>query len=149
MGLASVCDIVIATQEAKFGFTEARLGLIPGVISNFVVPKIGYSWARRYFVTGEIFDARRAREIGLVHELVSESHLNEITNGIAKSILDVGPLAMAECKALIERIRPKAHGDLLKETSEWIARIRVSEEGQEGTGAFLEKRPPAWVSEKS
>lgn len=144
MGLASVCDIVVASQDAKFGFTEVRLGLIPAIISSFVIRKIGHSWARRYFVTGEMFDARRAREMGLVHELVSESELDAMTQAIAKNALAAAPKAVAESKSLITRVTAAPSGDLLKETSEWIARVRVGEEGQEGMAAFLEKRKPKW-----
>ncbi len=149
MGLASVCDIVVATEEVKFGFTEVKLGLIPAVISSFVISKIGNSWARRYFVTGEIFNGKRAYEMGLVHELVSAEELDATVTAIAESVLLAAPKAVAESKSLIARVTATASGDLLKETSEWIARIRVAEEGQEGTGAFLEKRQPKWASKKS
>lgn len=148
MGLASVCDIVVAADNAKFGFTEVRLGLIPAIISSFVVPKIGHSWARRYFVTGDIFDARRAHEMGFVHEIGAPDELDEIIAKLAQSVLAAGPKAIAECKSLLTRIRPKFNGDILKETAELIARIRVSEEGQEGTAAFLERRSPAWMRKK-
>ncbi len=145
MGLASVCDIVIAEKEAKFGFTEVRLGLIPAVISPFVIKKIGPSWARRSFVTGETFCGEAARGVGLVHDLVDADELDARVEKIAQEALKASPTAVKECKKLLARITPTASGDLFKETAEWIARLRVSEEGQEGTAAFLEKRPPQWV----
>lgn len=148
MGLASTCDIVIASEETKFGFTEARLGLIPATISPFVISKIGPSWARRFFVTGEIFDAKKAHEIGLVHELVPTEELDNTVRKVAIEVLRAGPIASSQCKALLARVTPQASGDLLKETSEWIARVRVSPEGQEGTAAFLEKRFPTWYPKK-
>jgi methylglutaconyl-CoA hydratase len=145
MGLVSVCDIVLAEEKAQFGFTEVRLGLIPAIISSFVAPKIGFSWARRYFVSGERFDAQRANQLGLVHEVLPENELDGRLEGLAKSCLAAAPGAVSESKKLLESIRPQAGGDVLKDTSEWIARVRVSEEGQEGTAAFLEKRKPNWI----
>ncbi len=144
MGLASVCDIVVAEEQAKFGFTEVKLGLIPAVISSFVIAKVGASWARRYFVTGELFTGSRAQQMGLVHELVTTEHLDETVQTMANNALLGGPSAIAESKKLLERVTATAPGDLLKDTAEWIAKIRISEEGQEGTAAFLEKRQAKW-----
>lgn len=145
LGLISVCDIVVAADDTKFGFSEVKIGLIPAIISNFVVPKIGYSWARRYFVSGDLFDAKRAREIGLIHEIVEEDKLDETVNNMAQRLLGAGPIAVSECKVLLQRVWPEPSGDTLKETSEWTARLRVSAEGQEGLTAFLEKRKPGWA----
>lgn len=146
MGLAAVCDLVVAEEEAQFGFTEVRLGLIPAVISPFVIKKIGPSWTRRSFLTGERFCAKAAQDVGLVHHLAKVDELDLQVQKFADEALQAGPQAIKECKKLLARITPIATGDLLKETAEWIARLRVSPEGQEGTTAFLEKRKPKWVS---
>jgi methylglutaconyl-CoA hydratase len=146
VGLVATCDIVVATDTTRFGFTEVRLGIIPAVISPFAIAKIGASNARRYFVTGELFDAPRAQAMGLVHEVVAEDALDSTVNEIRESILKNGPQAVADAKALVREVRARS-GDQAKEyTIATIARVRTSAEGQEGLGAFLEKRKPNWIS---
>ncbi len=144
-GLVACSDIVVAADSAKFGFTEVRLGLIPAVISPFVIRKIGEAAARRYFLTGELFDAAAAREIGLVHSVVSHQELDAEVDRLVESILSCGPRAVGEAKRLIGEVRRRDHDAAREYAVEAIARLRVSDEGQEGLAAFLEKRPPEWV----
>ncbi len=128
-------DIAVAHPEAVFGFTEVRLGIIPAVISPFVLPKIGPA-ARRYFLTGERFGAEIALRIGLVHEVAADTE--GVASGIVEALLAGGPEAVREAKRLV-RERPSG-----LETAEITAVRRTSEEGQDGLRAFLDKRPPAW-----
>jgi methylglutaconyl-CoA hydratase len=130
-GLAACADIAVAASDATFGFTEVKLGIIPAVISPFVLPKIGQH-ARRYFLTGERFDAETALRIGLVHEVTEE--LDPTVQRIVEELLSSGPNAVREAKQLI-RERPDGH-----ETAEIAARMRTSEEGQVRLRAFLEQR---------
>jgi methylglutaconyl-CoA hydratase len=144
-GLAAVCDIVVAADDAVFGFTEAKLGILPAVISPFCIAKIGESAARELFLTAARFPASRAREIGLVHEVVPEAALDATIEGFIRELLTSAPDAIAAAKALIARVAgkdPTSVGDL---TAETIARHRVSSEGQGGMRAFLEKRKAPWV----
>jgi methylglutaconyl-CoA hydratase len=134
-GLVACADIAVAAPDASFGFSEVKLGIIPAVISPFVLPKIG-SHARRYFLTGERFDAEAALRIGLVHELSAE--LDEAAEKIVAEILTAGPEAVREAKKLI---RERPHGNT---TAEVAARLRAAPEGQEGLRAFLERRRPEW-----
>jgi methylglutaconyl-CoA hydratase len=143
-GLVACCDIVVASEGTQFGFTEVRLGIVPANISTFVLPKIGARAARRYFLTGERFDAARAREIGLVHEVVPETALASTAEGIAGEILQCGPAAVATAKALIREGLALPRDAAIDFTVRTIARVRVSPEGQEGLAAFLEKRKPRW-----
>jgi methylglutaconyl-CoA hydratase len=144
MGLLAVCDIVVAADDTRFGFTEARLGIIPAVISRFVVPKIGPSWARRLFVTGEGFGSDRAREIGLVHDVAAGGDLDETIAEVCTAALNSGPNAIRESKALIAGLEARAPAEWRELTAQRIAAVRTSPEGQEGLRAFLEKRNPAW-----
>jgi methylglutaconyl-CoA hydratase len=130
-GLAACADIAVAASDATFGFTEVKLGIVPAVISPFVLPKIGQH-ARRYFLTGERFDARTALRIGLVHDVTDE--LDAATQAIVEQLLSSGPKAVREAKQLI-RERPDG-----QETAELAARLRASEEGQVRLRAFLERR---------
>lgn len=144
-GLAAVCDIVVSAEDAVFGFTEAKLGIVPAVISPFTVAKIGVSAARELFVSADRFSALRAREIGLVHRVVPQADLDGTIDAIAAGLLTSAPGAIAGAKELIARISlkdPSAVGEL---TAETIARHRVSAEGQEGMRAFLEKRKASWA----
>jgi methylglutaconyl-CoA hydratase len=143
-GLVACCDIVVAAEGTQFGFTEVRLGIVPANISTFVLPKIGARAARRYFLTGERFDAARAQEIGLVHEVVPETALDGTVEGIASEILKCGPAAVATAKALIREGLQLPRDAAIDFTVRTIARVRVSPEGQEGLAAFLEKRKPRW-----
>jgi len=134
-GLVACADVAIAAREAVFGFSEVKLGIIPAVISPFVLPKIGVN-ARRYFLTGERFDAETALRIGLVHEVVDD--LDGAVERVVGELLTSGPQAVREAKRLI---RERPTGD---ETAQTAARLRSGEEGQEGLRAFLEKRTPSW-----
>lgn len=143
-GLLAVCDIAIAVDEATFGFTEVLLGLAPAVISPYVVRKVGRSFARAVFVTGERFDAWRALDVGLVHEVVARTGLDGAVEQAVQRCLRAGPEAVAAAKRLPElALGPLDHATA--ETPGVIAALRVGEEGQEGMRAFFERRPPSWV----
>jgi methylglutaconyl-CoA hydratase len=137
-GLVSAADIAIAAPDAVFAFSEVKLGIIPAVISPFALAKIGPGAARRYFLTGERFDAETALRIGLVHEIADD--LDAAVERVVEELLAAGPHAVRWAKRLI-RERPDG-----PETARWIAERRASDEGQEGLRAFLDKRPPAWLS---
>jgi len=143
-GLAAVCDIVVAADDALFGFTETKLGILPAVISPFALAKIGRSAARELFLTGARFSAARAKEIGLVHAVVPAAALDAAVDGYVKELLTAGPEAIAAAKALIPDVWPRTVDDAAALTSAAIAKRRVSAEGQEGLRAFLEKRRPRW-----
>lgn len=143
-GLAAVSDIVIAGTDAIFGFTEVKLGIIPAVISPFVIAKIGPSHARALFLTGERFDAKRALAIGLAHEVVVADTLDVAVERVVTEVLSAGPNAAATAKSLIARVRETPYADSLDLTAQAIAAQRTSAEGQEGLRAFLERRPPGW-----
>ncbi len=145
MGLCAVADIVVAATDATFGFTETKLGIIPAVISTFVVPKIGESHARALFLTGQRFDAERARLIGLVHEVVrDEDALDERVEAVLTELRSAGPTAARQAKALARDLRDMTATEAHAETVRRIARQRTTAEGQEGLTAFVEKRRPAW-----
>ena len=145
MGLCAVSDIVVATVDATFGFTETRLGIVPAVISTFVLPKIGASHARALFATGQRFDAARAQRIGLVHEVVAdEAALDATVAALLDELRAAGPTAIRAAKALVRTIQELGPEDARARTPGLIARQRTSPEGQEGLIAFLEKRPPGW-----
>ena len=144
-GLAAVCDVVVAADDALFGFTEVKLGILPAVISPFAVAKIGRSAARELFLTGARFSAERAREIGLVHAVGDASELDRIVAKYVNDLLTSAPQAIAAAKALIADVSSRP-ADAAELTSQAIADRRVSAEGQDGMRAFLEKRPPSWLS---
>jgi methylglutaconyl-CoA hydratase len=137
-GLVAAADIAIAATDAVFAFSEVKLGIIPAVISPFALARIGPGAARRYFVTGERFDAETALRIGLVHEVAED--LDAAVEQVVGELLSAGPQAARWAKRLV-RERPDG-----PETARWIAERRTSDEGQEGLRAFLEKRPPSWRS---
>ena len=139
-GLAAVCDIVISADDAIYGFTEVKLGIIPAVISPFVLAKIGASHARALFLTGERFGAERARQIGLVHEVVAADALDAAVDARLAELRTAGPQAVAAAKLLVRRVLDNAYDDTRAITSQAIARQRTSAEGQEGLRAFLERR---------
>jgi methylglutaconyl-CoA hydratase len=143
-GLAACCDIVVAESGAKLGFTEARLGLIPAVISPFVIRRIGPSRARRYFLTGEIFSAEEGRRIGLCDELAPTGGLDRTIDAIAQAVLRCGPHAVDAAKRLIRVIEASDSAAAHTYAADTIAALRVQPEAQEGMRAFLEKREPRW-----
>jgi methylglutaconyl-CoA hydratase len=146
VGLVACCDIAVAAAEASFSLSEVRLGLIPSVISPYVIAAIGEREARRYFLTTERFSAEEAMRIGLVHEVTTGDRLDEAVTNFAGQLLKGGPNALAEAKKLIADVAHRPLDDaLMEETARRIASIRVSPEGREGLSAFLEKRPPAWT----
>lgn len=145
VGLASCCDIVIASNKASFCLSEVKLGLIPATISPYVVSAIGLKASRRYFQTAERFFADKAMHLGLVDEVVELDALDEAVETMTTSLLANGPLAMRQAKQLAFDVAYKDISDtLVADTSERIAAIRVSDEGQEGLSAFFEKRRPSW-----
>ena len=146
VGLVACCDIAVASHAATFSFSEAKLGLIPAVISPYVVSAIGERAARRYFLTGERFDAGEAWRLGLVHDLApDENELDGKIGDIVEALLECGPVAQREAKDLIRAVATRpVTSELLQDTAERIARVRASPEGREGVGAFLEKRRASW-----
>ena len=145
LGLISCCDMVVASDDARFCLSEVKLGLSPATISPYVIAAMGARQARRYFLTAELINAEKAYEIGLIHQIVSRETLAEVTAGWIKNLLNNGPQAIAATKQLIRDVSNKPVDDELKHiTSELIARLRVGDEGQEGLTAFFEKRPAAY-----
>ena len=144
-GLAAVCDIAIATGDAIFGFTEVKLGIIPAVISPFVLAKIGPSHARALFLTGERFDAQHAKTIGLVHDVASPGELDAAVERRLSELRTAGPAAIGAAKLLLRRVLDNSYDDSRAITTEAIAQQRVSPEGQEGLRAFLEHRPASFA----
>lgn len=145
-GLVACCDVAIASADTIFGFTETKLGIMPAVISPFVLAKIGLSHARALALTGERFGAARALAIGLVHEVVAnEDDLDEAVVRVTREIGTASPTGMASTKALFARVFAESYDETLETTAQAIASQRTSEEGQDGLRAFLEKRSPAWV----
>ena len=147
VGLVACCDIAVASHDATFALSEVRLGLIPAVISPYVVAAMGERAARRYFMTGERFDAAEAWRLGLVHELGPDYEaVDNRLNDLVESMLSCGPIAQREAKDLVRAVanRPVT-SELIQDTAERIARLRASPEGREGVSAFLEKRRASWV----
>ena len=145
-GLVCCCDIAIASSRANFAFSEAKLGLIPATISPYVLQSIGAQAARRYFLTAERFDAKRAYDLGMVSEVVDEAELDNKINELLQIILINSAAAVKAAKQMIFTVEGKpVTGDIMQMTSESIADIRASEEGKEGLSAFLEKRKPSWI----
>ena len=145
VGLAAVCDIVVAAEDTKFSFSEVRLGIVPAVISSFSLRKIGISQARRYFLTGEVFEAEVAKEIGLVHDVVSEKKLDKRVEKLIEEILTNGPNAVREAKVLTQVVPDLFYDEALEYCADTISRIRASDEGQAGLNAFLNKEKAPWI----
>ncbi|HUP30172.1 MAG TPA: enoyl-CoA hydratase/isomerase family protein [Usitatibacter sp.] len=147
VGLVACCDIAVASQAATFALSETKLGLIPAVISPYVVAAIGERAARRYFLTAERFDAAEAWRLGLVHDIAtSDGDMDEQLGTLCDLLLEAGPTAQREAKDLIRAVAGKpVTSELIQDTAERIARLRASPEGREGVTAFLEKRNPSWV----
>jgi len=146
MGLVACCDVALAVDTALFGFTEVRLGIVPAVISPFALRAIGTRAARRYFLTGERFDAATAHGLGLVHAVAAAGALDTATEAITHALLKCGPNAVTVAKQLIREVPAMDAVTAHRHTVETTARARTSPEGQEGLGAFLEKRNPRWLS---
>jgi methylglutaconyl-CoA hydratase len=147
-GFLSVCDIAVASDEAKFGLSEVKIGLVPAAISPYVVRKIGESKAREYFLSGQRISARKAVEIGLINEIVPINKLEERVQELIEQLLASGPEAIANCKELILNVPRMSLEDVKEYTARMIANLRISDEGQEGMSAYLEKRKPRWDHSK-
>jgi methylglutaconyl-CoA hydratase len=146
VGLICCCDIAIASAAAQFSISEVKLGLIPSVISPYVVAAIGERQARRYALSAERFDAIEAKRIGLVHEVTPPENLSAAVDAMVEALLGNGPAAMSEAKDQIAGVANRPVDDrLIANSAARIARIRVSDEGREGVAAFLEKRQPGWT----
>src|SRR4051812_17906715 len=144
VGLAAVCDIVVAAEDAAFAFTEVKLGILPAVISPYALAKIGRAAARELFLTGARFSAERAQQIGLVHAIGQEAELDRIVAKYVNDLVTSGPEAVAAAKTLIAEVSGATRTAAVEYSIDAIAERRVSKEGQEGMGAFLAKRPPSW-----
>lgn len=148
VGLVACCDIAVASEAAIFCLSEARLGLTPSTISPYVVAAMGAHNARRFFLTSERFDGAAAERAGLVHMVTAPDQLDSTIDGLAATLLQNGPAAMAECKELIRRVASgPVDAAMIEDTARHIARVRASAEGKEGIRAFLEKTDPAWRSQ--
>ena len=149
VGLVACCDIVVAAERASFCLSEVMLGLIPAVISPYVIGKIGASAARRYFLTAERFDAQRALVLGLVHEVVAPEALEATGASILGALSAGGPSSQAAAKALIRDLTGRPiDTEVIEETARRIADVRAGQEAREGIAAFLEKRKPSWVNSR-
>ena len=149
VGLVAACDIAIASDAAHFCLSEVRLGLIPAVIGPYVIHAVGERHATRYMLTAEKFSAAEAMRIGLVHDVVPADVLLDRRNEVVDDLLKGGPKALSEVKNLVSYITTSATQDekVVRDTAGHIARVRASDEGQEGVQAFLEKRKAAWVKD--
>jgi methylglutaconyl-CoA hydratase len=145
VGLIAACDIAIASDDTRFAFSEAKLGIVPAVISTFVLPKIGQGNARALFLTGQRFEAERALSIGLVHEVVPEAELDAAVERVVREIRSSAPHAVDAAKRLLAAVEGLDRDHAIQLTAETIANVRAGAEGQEGLRAFLEKRKPGWV----
>lgn len=144
-GLVSVCDIVIAAETAKFSFSEVKIGLVPACISPYILNRVGFTRANLLFITGERFDARRALEVGLVDEVCPLEELDGRVDKMVKQLISSGPQALATAKQLLRDIPHMAMEEKRRHSADVLAKLRISDEGQEGLAAFLEKRKPRWA----
>lgn len=148
VGLVSACDMAIATDDARFCLSEARLGLAPAAIGPYVIRVIGARQARRYFLSTEEISSSKAATLGLVHEAVPADQLDDTIDALIDRLLKNSPQALGACKELIARTgHNQPDEELIRYTADLIAHLRTSEEGQEGLNAFLEKRSPSWIQE--
>jgi methylglutaconyl-CoA hydratase len=145
-GLVAASDVAVAEEETRFAFSEARLGIAPATIAPFVVRKIGLSRARALFLTGERFGSEEAREFALVHEVAREGDLDSAVENVVSQLLQGGPAAQAAIKMLLRQVEATEPMEALGLMIGLLAELRAGEEGQEGLGAFLEKREPRWRS---
>lgn len=144
-GLTAAADIAVATDSTLFGLTEVKLGIVPAVISPFVMQKIGAGRARTLFLTGERFDGREAERIGLVHRAVAADGLDAEVDRVVQELRSSGPAAVASAKELIRSVAPLTLEEAIPVTAQWIAGLRSTDEAKDGMGAFLAKRKPAWM----
>ena len=146
MGLASVCDVLLACDNVTFCLSEARLGLLPATIGPYVVRAMGEQASRRYFTTAERFSAAQAQAMGFVHELCAPEKLDARVANVVSALVDNGPAAVRACKRLVRDVAARPLDDVLRaETARRIADIRASDEGREGVQSFLNKRKPNWL----
>ncbi|MDH3892425.1 MAG: enoyl-CoA hydratase-related protein [candidate division Zixibacteria bacterium] len=146
-GFVAVCDIAIAARSARFSFSEVKIGVVPACIGPYVIKKMGEGKARELFITGERMNADRACEVGLVNRVVDDGQLDDDVDTLLKSVLSSGPEAVAMAKKLVSEVPDMSAAEFKPYTAEMIAKLRVSDEGQEGMDAFLNKRKPNWVEE--
>jgi len=147
-GFVCVCDIAVASERAKFSFSEVKLGLVPACISPYAARRIGESRARRFFLTAERLNSGQALEAGLVNFVVKHEQLDSFIDGLIEQIVTSGPHALSACKRLIEGVTSMGLEEAKRFTAEVLAELRKGDEGQEGMAAFLEKRKPKWHTEK-
>lgn len=148
-GFVAVCDIAVAAESAKFSFSEVKIGVVPACIGPYVIKKMGEGKARELFITGERMKAHRAFEVGLVNKVVTDDQLDAEVDLLIESILTSGPEAVAMAKRLVSEVPNMVPEQFKPFTAEMIAKLRISDEGQEGMDAFLNKRRPDWVTPKS
>jgi len=147
MGLASICDVLVASENVTFCLSEARLGLLPATIAPYVVRAMGAQAARRYFTTAERFSAAQAQAMGMVHELCTSAELDARVAGIVATLVANGPAAVRACKMLVRDVAGQPITDAVRgEAARRLADIRASDEGREGVASFLNKRKPAWLT---
>jgi methylglutaconyl-CoA hydratase len=144
-GLVAVCDIAIASDQAVFSFSEVKIGLVPACISPYVLKRVGERYTREYFMTGERLDAARALHCGLVNRVASAFELDAAVDSLLRSLCSSGPQALATCKRMLREVSDMTLDQAGPATAEAIARMRMSDEGQEGMSAFLERRKPIWL----
>ena len=145
VGLAAICDVLVAAEGVQFCLSEARLGLLPATIGPYVVRAMGEQAARRWFVTAERFDAAEAHRIGFVHELAAAEAIDDVVDGIVAALVGNGPAAVRACKRLVRDLAGREiTPELRADTARRIADVRASDEGREGVQAFLGKREPTW-----
>jgi len=154
VGLIACCDIAIATEGSSFCLSEVKIGLVPAVISPYVIKAIGERQARRYFISGEVISAEKALAMNLIHEVLPAPEVDDHVETLCNQLLKNGPNAMGICKNLVQKVSSEAlhqgqNDNLTLYTRDLIAQVRVSDEGQEGLSAFLEKRPARWISQNS
>ena len=145
-GFVAVCDMAIAARSAKFSFSEVKIGVVPACIGPYVVKKMGEGKARELFITGERMNAERAHEVGLVNKVVDDDQLDDAVDALVKTLLSSGPEAVAMAKKLVREVPEMTPAQFKPYTAEMIAKLRVSDEGQEGMDAFLNKRKPNWMT---
>ena len=146
VGLAAVCDVLVAAEGVTFCLSEARLGLLPATISPYVIRAMGEQAARRYFITAERFSAAQAQAMGFVHEVCGAEAIDAKVDEIVATLVANGPMAVRACKQLVQDVAGRPINDELRaETARRIADIRATDEGREGVQSFLNKRPPAWL----